>query len=155
NGTQAFTGSQPLPVMDEAVQPDGKILVAGDGNLTRLNPNGSLDASFGSGGVVSGIVIGMDAAAVEGDGKILVAGGSSLARYNADGSIDRTFGGKNTGQVFVGLPTMVIRSIAVQSDGKIVVAGDAFDVVRFNPDGSVDFTFGSPQGGLPGLPPTF
>src|SRR6185312_2705898 len=84
-----------------AIQPDGRIVVAGVTNdsanhtglgLARLNTNGSLDQSFGvNGTITSPDVDNGSAVAIQSDGKILAAGGSSgfeLARYNTNGSLD-------------------------------------------------------------------
>jgi uncharacterized delta-60 repeat protein/uncharacterized repeat protein (TIGR01451 family) len=125
-----------------AIQPDGKIVAAGragtDFLLARYNGDGSLDATFGSGGIVTtdfgGTVF--DAAfgvALQSNGKIVAAGGTfngfvgpsadfALARYNPDGSLDASFGsgGKVTTD-FGGFD--VARSVALQADGKIVAAG--------------------------------
>ena len=129
-----------------AIQPDGKILVAGgaeraedhfDFGLARYNANGSLDTSFGIGGKVM-TPIGQNndrayAIAIRPDGKIIVAGLSlndqnlnefALVRYNADGSLDTSF--DVDGKVVTpsdGPGDASIRSIAVQPDGKIVAAG--------------------------------
>jgi serralysin len=133
------------------VQADGKILVAGDSALERYNIDGSLDSSFdGDGKVTTG---GASASVtVQADGKILVAGGSpdfSLARYNADGSLDTSFDGD--GKVttdFMGYDSA--RSVTVQADGKILVAGRGdyggsytsdFALARYNADGSLDTSF--------------
>jgi uncharacterized delta-60 repeat protein len=150
-----------------SVQPDGKILVAGssfngtsfDFAIARYNADGSLDASFGTGGKVvtsfgasdeHGFGVFLDA-----DGKILVAGfagtgGASdfaLARYNADGSLDTGFGvgGKITTNILL---DDIGQSVVVQPDGKILVSGHSyngssfdFSLVRYNADGSLDLTF--------------
>ncbi|MEH2286309.1 DUF4347 domain-containing protein, partial [Nostoc sp.] len=154
-----------------AVQADGKILVAGQANadfaLARYNTNGSLDTSFNGTGKVTtefNNSLGLPSAdvgysvAVQADGKILVAGQSNidfaLARYNSNGSLDTSFSsdGKvttNFGSLF-GLPTVDIGySVAIQPDGKILVAGidtsltslTDFAVVRYNSDGSLDTSF--------------
>lgn len=106
------------PNLDEvtgvAIQPDGKVVAAGfvnagaaatDFALVRYHPNGSLDASFGTGGIVrtdfSGGTDGASEVALLPGGKIVVAGttydsaGSgdfALLRYNPNGELDRTFG---------------------------------------------------------------
>src|SRR6185295_935158 len=89
------------------LQADGKLLSLGSRVLSRYNPDGSLDASFGSGGKVDIVLQGggvdaMTALAVQADGKIVVAGFSSLPtefnddfalqRFNTDGTLDNTFG---------------------------------------------------------------
>jgi uncharacterized delta-60 repeat protein len=84
----------------------------------------------------------------------------ALARFNANGSLDTTFGGRRAGKVVTdfnntGLGRDRGMAMAVQADGKIVLAGIthpanaptsysiAFGVARYNPDGSPDTTFGS------------
>lgn len=150
------------------VQADGKLVAAGsteffavDFAVARYNPDGTLDASFGTGGQAVTDLGGNDRAfalAVQ-DGK-LVAGGLSfsftgtngdfgLVRYNADGTLDPTFG--TGGQVttdFAGFTDWAF-ALAVQG-GKLVAAGragfegnDDFALVRYNPDGSLDGSFGS------------
>ncbi len=149
-----------------ALQPDGKLIVAGAANastspdfaVVRYDGNGSLDASFGSGGKVVTGFGGSDAAfavALQPDGKIVAAGGSSLnfalARYNADGSLDSTFGsgGKTTTDFFGFFDS--VGAVVIQPDGKIVAAGRVnpaattgnFGLARYNPDGSLDAGFGN------------
>ncbi len=124
--------------------------------------NGSLDATFGGGGKVSTAFGGDDTAmALQSDGKIVMVGGSGsdfvLARYNTDGSLDAGFGtgGLVTFDVGVGSSDEA-RAVAIQADGKIVVAGNAvvgrtsnnqfnfdFALARFNADGSPDLSFGN------------
>ena len=155
-----------------AIQPDGKIIVSGaafngvddDIALIRLNPDGTMDGSFGSGGIVTTSIRGQDrgsALALQYDGKIVVAGyvyspkgnGMVLVRYNADGSLDTGFG--NGGIVEDhggGAWDFGARDVKVQPDGKIVVAGEGyrdnlilvvFAAARFLPDGTPDAAFGS------------
>ena len=156
---------------DLALAPDGKIVVAGrsyngtnfDFALARYNADGSLDASFGSGGkVVTPIGSGYDQAfalALAPDGKI-VAGGQSyagstnmdfaLVRYNADGSLDTTFGNGGKVVTAIGSGFDWATGLALAPDGKIVVTGASsngmnfdFALVRYNADGSLDTTFGN------------
>jgi uncharacterized delta-60 repeat protein len=70
-----------------------------DAQVQRLNPGGTIDATFASPPIdyngqegLSRIAFGVDSLAVEPDGKILVGGGLGLARINADGTLDTTFG---------------------------------------------------------------
>ncbi len=159
------------------VQPDGKIVVAGgafplftflgDFKVVRYNSNGSLDTSFGDGGVVTTTFPEGSYAfdvALQDDSKIIAAGtvfvdfnpGESsntdfaLARYNPDGTPDTTFG--NGGQVstdFLGLEDDAF-SLLIQPDGKIVAVGSAndpatfydFAAVRYLNNGTIDATFG-------------
>lgn len=79
---------------------------------------------------------------IQANGQILAAGEGALARYNSDGSLDASFGdgGKAPFPYFA-------RSIALQSDGKIVVAGSVssagidFAVARYNANGTLDVSF--------------
>jgi uncharacterized delta-60 repeat protein len=152
-----------------AVQPDGKLVGAGAANidgsldfaLTRYDSEGTLDTSFGTGGVVT-TDFGSPweratSVAIQSDGKIVVAGGSvvgffndfALARYNTDGTLDAGFGTGGTVLTDFGVSAQAY-AMAVQPDGKIVVAGEAnidggdnFEVVRYNSDGSLDESFGT------------
>jgi uncharacterized delta-60 repeat protein len=159
------------------IQPDGKIVVAGgafplftflgDFKIVRYNTNGSLDRSFGSGGIVTTTFPAGSYAfdvALQADGKIIAVGtvftafdpgeqsdtDFALARYNPDGSADTTFG--NGGQVstdFVGMEDDAF-SVLIQPDGKIVAVGSAnssatfydFAAARYLSNGTLDTTFG-------------
>ena len=158
---------------DVAVQSDGRIVAAGRAGggwgrfaVARYNTNGTLDASFSDDGKVATNFTRKEdiasALAIQADGKIVVvgvvraarySGGSSgdsrfgLLRYNTDGSLDTTFGGD--GRVVTNLPhgREAASAVAIQADGKIVVAGEGgaggrFALVRYNSDGSLDATFG-------------
>jgi uncharacterized delta-60 repeat protein len=127
-----------------AIQPDGRILAAGvseakgtyDFALARYTSTKALDPTFGDGGVV---LTDFDksydwayAMALQPDGKILLAGVSdasgskdfALARYNPDGSLDAGFGrGGLATEHTRSLTADIIRGLAVQPDGRIVVAG--------------------------------
>ena len=121
-----------------AVQPDGKVVVVGVSwdsvglysnlALARYNPDGSLDSSFGVGGLVrQGGPIGGWARAVvlQPDGKIVVAGSihfdyAMIARFKADGSLDTSFG--NGGVTQFGQYAEAY-SLLLQPDGKLVAAG--------------------------------
>ncbi|MDE3057337.1 MAG: VCBS repeat-containing protein [Bacteroidota bacterium] len=141
-----------------AIQRDGKIVAAGlkdqDFALARYDSNGTLDASFGTGGkVVTDVGNSSDdggkAVAIQSNGKIVVAGYSNnnfaVLRYDTTGSLDASFGtgGKVTTD-FGGFEYGY--GIAIQTDGKIVVAGDAgpgFAVARYDTNGSLDAAFGT------------
>jgi len=147
----------------------GKFAIA----LVQYTSSGALDSGFGSGGIVTTPIFSLDAdaaaLAVQGDGKIVAAGlaGSAftnvwdvaLLRYNTDGTLDLPFGGTNTGMAItdIGLSSNYANAVALQADGKIVVAGNAFAnpfantsdfaVLRYNTDGTLDTAgFGSPNG---------
>jgi uncharacterized delta-60 repeat protein len=154
---------------DVVQQPDGKLVVSGDSNdlvgsifksrvtLVRYASDGSLDATFGSGGVVR-TAIGTGnaqarALALQPDGKLIVGGAASLgelvARYNVDGSLDATFG---AGGIAAGLIDGTIDSVALQPDGRIVANSRylTFRVLRFDINGALDSVFGS--GGVVATP---
>ena len=160
-----------------AIQPDGKIVVAGTVNsdtqntnnydfaLARYNTDGSLDTSFGTGGkLTTNILDGqvrLDAAVsvvLQPDGKIVVGGSTSpsdtgvdfaLVRYNPNGSLDASFGtgGKVTTN-FNGNPA-VLSALVIQPDGKLVAAGTMF-VGSINSSITADFALAryNPNGSL-------
>lgn len=165
-------GNSPQTADTEAravtIQADGKILVGGfagtRGAIARLNSNGTLDASFATGGKLTtsinaspdGIVV------IQWDGKIVfggyVNGGKkngydfAVARYNPNGSVDTMFGNGGIATAdFSGL-TDRIRAVAIDGNNNIVAAGSSrgssiasqnFAVARFTPSGQLDPAFGS------------
>ncbi|WP_328874619.1 calcium-binding protein [Streptomyces sp. NBC_00287] len=152
---------------DLALQPDGKIVTVGlsqdagwlttDFSLMRHHTDGSIDTSFGNGGeVLTDFDGGEDyahAVTLQSDGKIVVAGRSELpgegwhftvARYAADGSLDTGFGDGGRLRTEFGSASEA-HAVAVQSDGRIVAAGEAggrFALVRYLADGTPDPAFG-------------
>jgi uncharacterized delta-60 repeat protein len=148
-------GSHPS-VSSFAVQGDGKILVGGDfstlggytrGSIGRLNPDGTLDNSFNPG--ADGYVACL---AVQTDGKILVGGGFTItngqprnwiARLDPDGALDTGFNPQ------AGVDYPLVSSLAVQTDGKILVGGEFTMmngqprswIARLNSDGTLDVDF--------------
>ncbi|HUQ72085.1 MAG TPA: Ig-like domain-containing protein [Planctomycetaceae bacterium] len=144
-----------------ALQPDGKLLVAGpyggsfgQVGVARYKINGEPDTSFSQAGLVfaPGLNLGQLRVriAIQADGKVLVAANAGedfgLARLNANGTPDISFGGGD------GFATADLggfeyfRGMAVQADGKIVLAGGGggdFALARFNTDGTLDTTFDS------------
>ena len=151
-----------------ATQPDGKIVVAGRSfyqgivalGVARYDSEGATDPGFGSGGFVR-TEIGTASAytergaaiAVDPDGKIVVASKArngvtwdiSLVRYNSDGSLDSTFG--TGGILLTDLGTAeheYPKSIVLQADGRIVVAGHTGSdllLLRYTATGTLDSTF--------------
>ena len=130
-----------------AVQKDGKILAAGnyrngdhvDFAIFKFNSNGTLDNTFGANGFVL-THIGSDDAyctsvIVQNDGKILACGNSrngndydfNVVRYNSDGTSDNTFGTNGTVTTQVGNSDDLVGAAAIQSDGKIILAGQTFN----------------------------
>jgi uncharacterized delta-60 repeat protein len=166
-----------------ALQSDGKILVAGsywDGTgtgsgvewaLTRLNSNGTVDTTFGSSGsTIMHFATGPSpwveyptAIAVQSDGKSVVVGRDpadfAVARFNTNGTLDTTFSGDGKVLTSIGGPSDTYspddtaNAVAIQSNGKIVVAGGTnfsgssasvvqdWALARYNTDGSLDTTF--------------
>lgn len=153
-----------------AIQADGKIVLAGsaysatsadDFALARYNADGTLDSAFGTSGKVTTAVVSDQndyarAVGIQSDGKIVAAGkansgsGSAFAvvRYNADGTLDTTFGaGGIVTDNIAGYSEA--KALAIQADGKILVAGDAvvsgkrcIILARYNTDGTSDTSFG-------------
>jgi uncharacterized delta-60 repeat protein len=146
---------------DVVVQPDGRIVAVGvagsDFGIARYNADGTLDPTFGTGGLVTTDFGGSDQAngvALQTDGKIVVVGPLQsqigVARYNPDGSLDSTFG--SGGKVTTDSTPSFDGAFDVAVSGtKIVVGGGTglypfgacdFQLVRYNADGSLDSSFG-------------
>ncbi|MCH8477019.1 MAG: hypothetical protein LAT56_03640 [Wenzhouxiangella sp.] len=156
-------------VFSMALQPDGKILVAGaftafNGNSTpsyivRLNPDGAVDTGFNPPALNNGVY----ALTIQGDGKIVIGGAFTtidtftsqrrIARLNPNGSIDTSF---MSGLVTNPGMNATVRALALQADGKIWAAGDFTSItvgvgtetttriVRLHPSGALDKAF--PEG---------
>jgi uncharacterized delta-60 repeat protein len=152
-----------------ALQPDGKIVVAGPLQgaigVARYEADGSLDSSFGTGGKVvtdaSPLSESAFDVAVSNTAKIIVGGvvglfpfGASdfeLVRYNADGSLDASFGGDGVVTTdFAGFDSVdSMFALSVAQDGRITAAGSSqagssrdFAVARYHADGALDSSFG-------------
>ena len=148
-------------VLTNAIQSDGKILIGGDftswngttvGFIVRLNSDGTRDTAFTT-NIGTGANNTVRSIAIQSDGKILVGGIFStwngttvnrIVRLNSDGTRDTSF----TTNIGTGAASS-IRSIAIQSDGKILVGGDFTTwngttvgyIVRLNSDGTRDTAF--------------
>ena len=147
DGIRSFADLVPA---DVAVQPDGKIVVAGSGQLpgydialARFNPDGSPDSSFGDNGLVADDGFGdgneeVHGVAVQPDGKIVVVGWTEyqseggdglIARFNSDGEPDSSFGypasaGLGVGKRFLGMGNHSIAyAVSIRPSGRIIVAG--------------------------------
>jgi uncharacterized delta-60 repeat protein len=158
------------------VQPDGKVLVSGsvslenpnDGRavLARYNPDGTLDSSFGSGGIVADALPArsarIEAIALAADGGIVAAGMRNaateqsdpqglkiqftVARFLPDGSPDPGFGTGGFRSIDPGFGGSYATAVRVLADGRILAAGGAgeqFALVRLTTAGALDPTFGS------------
>jgi len=155
-----------------ALQPDGKVIVAGTSYnnqfaIARYTSSGDLDTTFdGDGKVITSLGSGLKSyvsyVSVQADGKIIVAGGSytsifpqeyffSIAKYNPNGSLDTSFDGDgivnnifdDASETYVNLNTII-----EQPDGKFLVTtenGNSYDFVirRYNASGSDDTSFGT------------
>ena len=138
-------------IRDIQQQSDGKFLVTGDVGsdigLARYNADGTLDAGFGSSGVVVTDFGGSDDAyqvAVHTDGTIVVVGrngtDSVVARYTSGGVLDNTFSGDGIATVNFPSGFEVASSVTILSDGKVLVAGGDY-LARFTTAGALDTTF--------------
>ncbi|MBI1813780.1 MAG: DUF4215 domain-containing protein [Deltaproteobacteria bacterium] len=152
------------------LQPDGKLVAGGalgksqtdqDFALVRCNPDGTLDSTFGSNGVVVTPITSqaeyVTTLALQPDGKLLAAGYAlspakrfrfGVVRYNPDGSLDRSFGRGGIVLTQIGLNDYA-ETIVAQPDGRIVVAGTSCDakrctssLERLTSAGRRDYTFG-------------
>ena len=120
--------------------------------LVAYTPSGTLDDTFGVDGIATISVAGQASylrdIVVDDDNNIIVAGYSddevTLVRFTPAGGLDTTFGGGN-GYITESIGTTA-SSVALQSDGQIVISGVATNgtllVARFNPNGTLDGTFG-------------
>jgi uncharacterized delta-60 repeat protein len=145
------------------LQRDGRIVAAGAGfngtndefALVRYNINGTLDDSFGTGGIVTTPITGdaaVRALALQPNDKIVAAGftpgqgGTDFvtARYNTNGTVDTSFGTNGKVITPIGGSTEVAQAVTIQSDGKILAAGNTsglnYDSVllRFLNDAPID-----------------
>lgn len=146
---------------DLAIDGQGRIVVAGtaggDLGVTRLDPNGTLDRSFGSGGRTTIDFGGFEyghSVAIDSRQRIVVGGDSSqtgrfaIARLRPNGGLDPAFSGDGRQTTLIGSDDHV-GSIAIDDRDRVVVAGDAefggvqkyFTVVRYRNDGSLDPSF--------------
>ena len=160
-------------VLDIATQDDGKLLIAGfftevnrtsRNRIARLRRDGSLDLSFDPGEGANDVI---DCVGIQPDGKILIGGNfttidgvvrNRVARLNVDGSLDPTFnpGIGPSGQVYGSTVYGYVYSLAIQSNGQIVIGG-YFDsvsgvtrnhIARLNADGTLDQGFDPDAGTL-------
>jgi uncharacterized delta-60 repeat protein len=152
-----------------AVQPDGKILIAGTfntvngtpfGNIARLLPNGTVDPAFLPGSGTPGFQM-IEDMVLQPDGKILIGGNftsvsgtprKGLARLNADGSLDTGF--TPGSGIMHSAQNAFVSSLALQPDGKILIGGDfesyngfaSFNIVRVLSNGTYDASFSTGDG---------
>ncbi|MEJ7676801.1 MAG: hypothetical protein WKG06_02765 [Segetibacter sp.] len=147
--------SEPLAL---AIQSDGKIVVAGFGYISRYNADGSFDLTFGDNGMITDFNYNPGSIFFGGDGKIVVSLKGSvnernvdigLVRFNSDGSPDNTFSGDSKLMYNTALDSTYYTGTAIQSNGKIAIAGYAIKgsvsdiaLARYHVDGSHRVQFG-------------
>lgn len=154
---------------DVAEQADGRLVVSGaaavvtgtESVAVRYLADGSLDATFGSAGVVRADLGGPEGGAcavvVQDDGDVVLAGSGqgsiAVLRYDATGVLDPTFGAGGVAITSAGSSADEAAALLVQSDGKLVAAGHTvaggnaiLALARYDSDGALDPTFGT--GGL-------
>ncbi len=166
NGVAIFTPNNIYGnfIMGVEILPDGKIVGGGyvyDGSVAspaiiKLNEDGSLDETFGDGGMVfdsySGHSVQVEQMKLQNDGKIVLAGYYDTQimtlRYNADGTIDQSYGNNGLCVLSVGNASYT-KGLAIQDDNKAVVCGFYYNggpnkwaIVRINENGTPDETFG-------------
>lgn len=137
------------------IQPDGKLVLTGlrvgeGGNdmvVLRHNTDGTLDGTFGSGGIASAHfadftyrspVEGTGSSALQKNGQIVVAGSVKhapvVARFNPDGSLDKPFTKNGAPITPVNSNKFTNHAVAVEADGKVVVAGTIYNPYASNPN---------------------
>ena len=156
---------------DVKVQPDGRIVTVGTSynpswaaviEVTRYNTDGSFDASFGTGGhynYSTGVETGANKCIIKNNGKILICGYTTdyatysmvIIQLNANGTPDATFGTQGVVITQTNSGEKNAFSMALQGDGKILLAGYAVNsdyrnapvVLRFSSAGVLDTSFGT------------
>jgi uncharacterized delta-60 repeat protein len=162
----SFGGTYGNSMVDLGIQPDGKVVVAGNGDffgsihsipvrpgLVRLNPDGGVNSSFNPPAFYYNSRL--NCVAFQADGKILLGGKldsgfsptlPNIIRLNSDGSIDNTF---------TAAPDYTVSAILVEDSGRILIGGGftqvngqpAANVARLQPDGQLDPSFTLDTGG--------
>ncbi len=174
-GVYDASGGYSTPgIITMAPQPDGKVIVGGTfsnfngvgcASIARISPTGSMDTTFLA-DAAPGPNNTVHTTALQTDGKVILGGAfgafsgatcPGVARTNADGTLDTSF---VPGAVTAALGTGSIATVAVQTDGKIIVAGVLYvpdadnsgtaqsHMIRLNADGSIDNTFQNVEGFL-------
>ncbi len=180
-----LSGLSALDLKAMIAQPDGKLVLLGSTTATfseeaiylaRLDPDGTLDPTFGTGGsqvVTAGSIIPFSqflegkALAIQPDGKLVVGGSFSIyevvaLRFQTNGTLDDTFGIKGV-DIVIPPPSepltppytdLTFNALAIQPDGKILLAGGPFQTItRLDRNGLPDHSFG--LGGTAILPSTY
>jgi len=166
--TTSFPGKVRAWVVSILIQPDGRIVAVGDATndvgIARYEPDGKLDTSFGTGGLLaSDILVGPKWGGLQPDGSIVVAGSwrdipfpypdMAVTRFSATGTLDTAFGDAGRARIDFDKNYDAAEAGAIQADGGIVVGGTAyvfnagsariaFGVARLDRDGRLDKRFG-------------
>ncbi|EFL88256.1 tandem-95 repeat protein, partial [Ahrensia sp. R2A130] len=156
-------------MLDSVVQPDGKIVLMGyeqasrDILMVRYNVDGTLDGSFGTGGIVREAYAGSSPwlrdLELQADGKLVIGGETevggggdvfTLIRFNGDGSLDTGFGSSGFATTDLGFDGQTVSSVEQLPDGKLLAIGYNFDsggfapvLLKYNTNGSLDTSFGA------------
>jgi uncharacterized delta-60 repeat protein len=166
-GTVTTNISPQTPITSATVysillQPDGKIITVSSDTMVRYNTDGTLDSSFGAGGIasISATIISPNRALLLNSGQILLVagGGASIINvYSTTGTLQTTL----TNPVVAGYTQTIFRAIAVQSNGYIIAGGVIFKdadhrfypyIVRWKQDFTLDTTgFNNPDGYVIGI----
>jgi uncharacterized delta-60 repeat protein len=157
-------------INDMVLLPNGDIVIvgvrpSGATSLVRILPSGAFDFTFGQNGTCALDIPAPTAMALQADGKFLILRPSEIhngyygpevlnfevTRVSADGVIDPTFGNAGSVSTDFDLRCDYARAIAIEGDGRFIVAGDAYfygkgnaiAIARYHPDGTLDETFGT------------
>lgn len=164
-GGKAFTAISLDPDQDMGItlQPDGKIVFVGslpinshnDLLIVRMNANGSLDSTFGTGGIVitnQAPRDHFDAVAIQPDGKVVAVGNTdtfTVGRYNVNGSLENLFI-TDISDLLPGSSSSGYKAVAILPNAQILACGSASVwpvnyavLARYNPNGTLDASFGT------------
>ncbi len=137
--------------------------------MAQYKPNGKLDSNFGdhegytllTNLTLTNVAVKFSSVTITPSGNIVVAGlygaNGIVAQYKPDGTLDSSFGGNNTGYALFSISSIYWNSIAITSNGNIVVAGYGFlngkvdgVVAQYKPDGTLDIIDFNRSSGTPG-----
>jgi uncharacterized delta-60 repeat protein len=169
DGSFGTAGKLVVPFLDDSTpdrivaQSDGKLVLTGrasritkrrkgsksyatQGFVARLNTNGSLDKTFGLGGVTYFGDVNLSSLALAPDGRIFLLSGGAVIVLTPAGAIDQSFGVSGSLQPWALPSSMAAASMSFEADGQLVlggVVGGKAALTRVSPSGAVDATFGN------------